>query len=89
MTRSWWVIPTIASVAAAALFVAGVIEWRMFSTLPACPADAFCGAPPPVYRLHPLRAELLWAASAVFGLLAGSTRWRARRRPSVAQPAAG
>jgi hypothetical protein len=79
VTKRAWLIPLIALVLAAALFVAGVVEWRMFS--PACPGDSVgcLLALPPPHRLHPLRAELLWAASAFFVLVAlgvGIWEWR-------------
>ena len=76
MTRPW-LISTIAFVVAVALFVAGIVTWRMFSTWPHCSGHFSCGAPPPPHRLHPLRAELLWAASAFFALTAvGIGMWQ-------------
>jgi hypothetical protein len=89
VTKRAWLIPLIALVLAVALFVAGVVEWRMFS--PACDTKLVgCRlALPPPHRLHPLRAELLWAASAFFGLVALGVglwawrRWGAGRKATV------
>ena len=61
-----------------ALAVAGLVVWREMSpSIAALTARCAsrhtlgCGlAFPPPYRLHPLRAELLWAAAAVTGLVA-------------------
>ncbi|MGH3427231.1 MAG: hypothetical protein ACRDQZ_06645 [Mycobacteriales bacterium] len=81
--RRPWLIPVIASVAAAALLVAGVVVWRMYSHPSPCEVDHrpfFCGGSP-VYRLHPLRAELLWAASALLAVASIGIWVRQRRRP--------
>ena len=71
-----------------ALAVAGVVVWREMSPSIAalaarCSArrELGCGiAFPPPYRLHPLRAELLWAAAAVTGLVAAGQTLRPSRR---------
>jgi hypothetical protein len=74
----------IALVAAVALFMAGVVEWRMFSTVPR--DSGFLALPPP-HRLHPLRAELLWAASGSFVLAGlGVALWH-WRQSGTARPA--
>ena len=92
VTRCPWLIPVIAVVAAVALFVAGVVVWRMTSTPgPVSPGRRgifFVYFPPP-HRLHPLRAELLWAVSAVFALVAFATGLRQRGRPGRAQTVSG
>ena len=93
MNRS--VIPVAAMLLALALLVAGVVTWRMFSGLPPHHPSHRVAGPSvvayfyPVHRLHPLRAELLWAASAVFALIAVGAGLRARRRPTAGRPAAG
>jgi hypothetical protein len=83
----------LASLIAVALLVAGLVTWRMTSTpvtLPSCWPNTTCSLGPSLgspYQLHPFRAELLWAASAVFALLAvGSAFWH-RRRQTTAPPA--
>lgn len=93
MVRHPWLVPVLASLIAVALLVAGVVTWRMMSTpvlLPSCPPNTTCSLGPSLgspYQLHPLRAELFWAASAVFALLAvGSALWRGRQ-PTTAPPA--
>ncbi len=44
---------------------------------PPCPANHMCFTTVvPDHHLHPLRAELLWAASALFALVAGAGRLR-------------
>jgi hypothetical protein len=78
-------------VAAVVLAAAGTVEWRMMSPSIAdlearCSGRALldCGfAFPPPHRLHPLRAELLWAAAGVIGLLAIGIALRPRRRGSA------
>lgn len=53
---------TVATVA----FLAGVVAWDMRSAIPACPPNTFCVVTQSSGgHLHPLRAEMLWAASAV------------------------
>jgi hypothetical protein len=88
--RRPWLIPLTTFVAAITLFVAGIVVWRMLSTplAPKCPTVVLgpCLTSVPPHRLHPLRAEVLWAASAVFALIAAGTGGRARRGPSRAQP---
>jgi len=71
-----------------ALAAAGVVVWREMSPSIAA-LSARCasrhtlgcgfGFPPP-YRLHPLRAELLWAAAAASGLVAVGLMFRPSRR---------
>ncbi len=65
-----WLIPAVAAVVALGLFVAGMVTWRMTPGVRPCPPNSLCLTLLPPHRLHPLRAELLWAASAVFGLIA-------------------
>lgn len=95
MARRPWRVPVLASLIAAALLVAGVVTWRMMSTpvlLPSCWPNSPCSLSPSLgspYRLHPLRAELLWSASAVFALLAVGSGFRQWRRPTTGTPAAG
>lgn len=80
-----------------ALAVAGTVVWRMMSPSIAalearCSGRALLGcgfAYPPPHRLHPLRAELLWAAAALVGLLAISLARRPRLRGGTTVPASG
>ncbi len=81
-----WLIPTAAAVVALALFVAGVVTWRMMPGVRPCPPNSLCFMPLPPHRLHPLRAELLWVASAVFGLIAAGASLR-HWRAGAGQPA--
>ena len=58
-----------------ALAAAGLVVWREMSlswaTLAArCSGTLGCALFPPQHRLHPLRAELLWAAASLIGLIA-------------------
>jgi hypothetical protein len=91
MDRRRLVVAALA-VTSLALAVAGVVVWREMSPSIAALAarcssrrELGCGfAFPPPYRLHPLRAELLWAAAAVTGLLAvGQTLGPSCRRDGV------
>ena len=93
MVRRPWLVPVLASLIAVALLVAGVVAWRMMATSFAgasCPPQTSCSLAPEFrapHRLHPLRAELLWAASAAFAFLAvGSGLWH-WRRPTTVPPA--
>lgn len=84
---------------AVALAVAGTVEWRMMSPSIAdlearCVSGSRillgCGfADSPPYHLHPLRAELLWAAAGLVGLLAIGIALRPRLRGGTAVPASG
>jgi hypothetical protein len=76
-----------AAIAAAGLLLAGAAAWSMTAGVPACPANHICFMPVTAgHRLHPLRAELLWAASALFALIAvtvAAGRLRASARPAA------
>ncbi len=82
------VLAALLAFAALALAIAGVVVWREMSPSIAdlaarCSSRALldCGfAYPPPHRLHPLRAELLWTAAAIVGLLAVGRTVRARAR---------
>jgi hypothetical protein len=75
---------------AVTLLIAGVLTWRMMPGVRPCPPNALCGLTVlPVHRLHPLRAELLWAASAVFALIAVGASARHWRRPGAVRPVSG
>jgi hypothetical protein len=64
--------------------VAGVIAWDMRSAIPACPPNTFCVVTQPSGgHLHPLRAEMLWAASAL-ALLVSATMGLRRPRGRAA-----
>jgi hypothetical protein len=57
------------SFAAAACFLAaGFVVWRQMPTLH-CPPNTVCTFTFPPHRLHPLRAELLWAAGGLSAML--------------------
>lgn len=73
-----WLLPAAAALAAVVLFLAGAAAWDMTAPagMPRCPAHSFCFTPVGDHHLHPLRAELLWAASALFAILAGAGRLR-------------
>jgi predicted small integral membrane protein len=77
-----WVPAGMAFAASIFLLVAGVVVWREMSPPPMCPPNAFCAfhlfSP---RRLHPLRAELLWAASAAFAVVGACVTVRVARRP--------
>jgi hypothetical protein len=85
----------VAAVTAVALFVAGVVVWRMtapvYPAVPRCPANSLCYNPFPAFahRLHPLRAEMLWVASALLALLAIGTTVRQRQQPCAAETVSG
>jgi hypothetical protein len=88
VARRAWLVPVATAVAAVALLVAGAVVWRMTSTPgPAPPGSrgiTFVYLAPP-HRLHPLRAELLWAASALLALVGIRTTLRQRFEPDTAQ----
>jgi hypothetical protein len=81
-----WLIPAVAAAAALALFVAGVVTWRMMPGVRPCPPNSLCFTLLPPHRLHPLRAELFWAASAAFGVIAVGASLR-HWRAGAGQPA--
>jgi hypothetical protein len=71
---------TVATVA----FLAGVVAWDMRSAIPACPPNTFCFVTQSSGgHLHPLRAEMLWAASAL-ALLVSATMGLRRPRGRAA-----
>jgi hypothetical protein len=94
VTRGRRIIPAVAAITAVVLFLAGAVAWDMTSSvrvLPSCPTDSLCLTPyPDGHHLHPLRAEFLWAASAVFLLVAAlGTGLRQRRGHSSAEVVSG
>jgi hypothetical protein len=84
-----WLIPTAAAAVALALFIVGVLTWRMVPGSPQCSPHTLCFEAVPGHRLHPLRAELLWAGSAVFALIAAGASVRQWRRPGTVRPVSG
>jgi predicted small integral membrane protein len=75
MIRRPWLLPAAAALAAVALFVAGAVAWDMAAAVgaPRCPANHICFATVvPDHHLHPLRAGLLWVASALCALSAAA-----------------
>jgi hypothetical protein len=59
--------------------IAGVLAWDMRSTVPACPPHTFCVVTQPSgEQLHPLRAEMLWATSALVSAVVGLRHVRGR-----------
>lgn len=81
-----WLIPAVAAAMAVAFFIAGVVVWRMMSQVQCHSVGGLTCVLLPPHRLHPLRAELLWAVSAVFALVAFGTGLWQRGRPGTAQP---
>jgi hypothetical protein len=80
------IVALVAFAAAVCLLVAGIVMWRQMSSQPSCPPHTFCVPLEPAYRLHPLRAVLLWAAAALcagVGVSAWLTTLRGRRRPRM------
>lgn len=82
-----------ALVAGVALFAGGVVAWRMMSPvhapsscLPPC-SNSLAPSFAAPYRLHPLRAELLWAASGAFVLVALGFALSGRRGRTAGHPA--
>lgn len=74
------VIATLLILGGVAFVIGGVIEWRMVSSPPACPPGLVCFSHS--RRMHPLRAEVLWAAGGLSICAAAAIRWghwRARR----------
>jgi hypothetical protein len=67
-----WLIPIGAAIIAVALFIAGLVAWRMMSAPHVCSPDVICGVydPSERHQIHPLRAEGLWALSALFAIIA-------------------
>ena len=81
VTRSRrWLVPGVLLLVALVLLAAGVVEWRMKSIAGRCPVNARCAFRP--HRHHPLRAELLWAGSALVAIIAAEAALWQRRRGS-------
>jgi hypothetical protein len=60
------VVLAVALTTAIVTLIAGVVAWDMRFAIPTCPPKTICYlAPPSDGHLHPLRAEILWAASAL------------------------
>lgn len=83
------VVAGLAFVTAIVLFVAGLVVWRQMSTLAGPPvmSGALYFRLPEPYRLHPLRAEILWAASAAFAVIGVWVSMPTARRPRLSETA--
>jgi hypothetical protein len=72
-------------VAGVALLLVGLVVWREMSSTPVCPSGAFCPTYEAAHRLHPVRAEALWAlgglclVAAACWAASGSLRGRAAK----------
>jgi hypothetical protein len=53
--------PLALAVVGVAVLLAGLAVWREMSSTPVCPPGWLCALYGPPHRLHPLRAEVLWA----------------------------
>ena len=87
------IVVLLLAMVALALAGAGVVVWQEISPSVAaqmarCTGGLACGAIPP-YHLHPLRAELLWAAAGLVGLFAVGIALRPRLRAGTTVPASG
>ncbi len=79
-SRRQWIVPCVSFAAAACFLVVGFVVWRQMPTLP-CPPNAVCTFTFPPHRLHPLRAEFLWAAGGLCAMLGVVTSPRLIGRP--------
>jgi hypothetical protein len=87
------IVVLLLAMVAVALAAAGVVVWREMSPSVAaqmarCTGGLACGAIPP-YHLHPVRAELLWAAAGLAGLLAIVVALRPRLHRGGTVPVSG
>ena len=83
VTRSRrWAAPLIIAALAIAFVVAGIVTWQDTSPRPSCPTRvaAVCGTR--AHHHHPLRAELLWAAAGLLGIIAFEVGlWQRKQLP--------
>jgi hypothetical protein len=74
------VVLALALATAIITLVAGVITWDMRFAIPTCPPNTLCYVSQPSdAHLHPLRAEMLWTASAFALVLAAGLGLREAR----------
>jgi predicted small integral membrane protein len=84
-SRRPWLVPVAIAVIAVGLLIAGIVTWQMTSSGGHCPVNARCAFKP--HRHHPLRAELLWAASALLAIIAAEIAlWQRRQIPVRRSP---
>jgi hypothetical protein len=81
-----WLVPVAIAVIAVGLLIAGIVTWQMTSSHAHCGARvAVCTAGK--HRHHPLRAELLWAASGLLAIIAAEIAlWQRRQIPVRRSP---
>lgn len=93
-----WLVPAVVTATALVIVIAGVVAWRMtswpaFGAVPKGhylpPTHRQVYHPGPPHRQHPLRAEVLWAASFFLTLVAIGTTVRQRHQPGAAQIVSG
>ena len=73
-----WLVPALIGAAAVACLIAGIVTWQMTSSGAHCPPQVACVVKP--HRHHPLRAELLWAVSALLAIIAAEVALWQRRQ---------
>jgi hypothetical protein len=78
-----WLVPAAIAVIAAAFLIAGVLTWQVMSAGVPCPAHETCVTGIKHHRLHPVRAELLWAISALLAIIAAEVALWQRRQVSL------
>ena len=83
-----WLGPLILALVGVALLLIGLVVWREMSSTPVCPPGTFCPPYGPPHRLHPLRAEALWALGGICLVAAACWAASGASRGRAAKPAA-
>jgi hypothetical protein len=70
LTNNQWMVPVASAGLALCLLAAGAIIWQSTSTETFCPGPTCATHASIRHQIHPMRAEGLWALSAIFGVVA-------------------
>jgi hypothetical protein len=78
-----WLVPAAIAVIAVGFVIAGLLTWQVTSSGVPCPAHHTCFTAVRPHRLHPVRAELLWAIAALLAIIAAEVALWQRRQVSL------
>lgn len=81
-----WLVPAAIAVTAVLFLIAGVVTWQAMSSGVPCPAHEACTSAVKRHRLHPVRAELLWAISGLLAIIAAEVALWQRRQVPLPRP---
>jgi hypothetical protein len=83
-----WIVPAVSAAIALCLLAAGAMIWQIASAETFCPGPLCATHATVQHQIHPLRAEGLWALSAIFTVVA-LISWLTPRMGNGGAPSSG